>query len=62
VLDQAREHMRQSQVVDGAGAPIGTMSDDRWAQSFKLAVDAGVYPKTMDYERGYTLAFVSGNK
>ncbi len=61
VLDQARARMREAGVVDGGQAKtdgIGAMSDDRWAQAFKVATDAGVYPKTMDYKRGYTLQFL----
>ncbi len=65
VLDQARQHMREAGIVDGGqakSAGIGTMSDDRWAQAFQVASDAGVYPKTMDYRRGYTLQFVTAGK
>jgi NitT/TauT family transport system substrate-binding protein len=65
VLDQAREKMRQAGIVDGGDAKtlgIGTMSDARWAQSFQVAAGAGVYPKDMDYKRGYTLAFVTPGK
>jgi NitT/TauT family transport system substrate-binding protein len=65
VLDQARARMRDAGVVDGGQAKtagIGVMTDDRWAQVFKVATDAGVYPKTMDYKRGYTLAFVGGGQ
>jgi NitT/TauT family transport system substrate-binding protein len=61
VLDQARARMREAGVVDGGQAKtdgVGVMSDDRWAQAFKVASDAGVYPKTMDYKRGYTLQFL----
>jgi NitT/TauT family transport system substrate-binding protein len=62
VLDQARARMRDAGVVDGGQARtdgVGAMSDDRWAQVFQVAVDAGVYPKTLDYRRGYTLQFLS---
>jgi len=65
VLDQARARMREAGIVDGGQAKtagIGTMSDDRWAQAFQVATDAGVYPKTMDYRRGYTLQFVTAGK
>lgn len=61
VLDQARAKMRETGLVDGGDAKanaIGTMSDRRWAEVFKVAADAGVYPKTMDYKAGYTLSFV----
>jgi NitT/TauT family transport system substrate-binding protein len=65
VLDQARTHLREAGVVDGGQAKtdgIGAMSDARWADAFKVGKDAGVYPASMDYKRGYTLAFVGGGK
>jgi NitT/TauT family transport system substrate-binding protein len=61
VLDQARAKLREAGIVDGGAAKasgIGTMSDARWAQAFKVGADAGVYPKAMDYRQGYTLRFV----
>ena len=61
VLDQARVKMREAGIVDGGDAKangIGTMSDRRWAQAFKVGVDAGLYPKTMDYKAGYSLHFI----
>ncbi len=62
VLDQARARMREAGLVDGGeaqAAGIGTMSDARWAQASKVGVDAGVYPKTLDVKKGYTLRFVT---
>jgi NitT/TauT family transport system substrate-binding protein len=55
VLAQAREKMRQYAIVapDGSGA----MTDERWADFFKVASDQGVYPKDLDYKRAYTLRF-----
>jgi NitT/TauT family transport system substrate-binding protein len=58
VLDQARDRMRRAGVVDDGKSAIGSMSDDRWATTFKVAAEAGIYPKTMDYKRGYTLQFL----
>ena len=61
VLDQARAKMREAGIVDGGDAKadgIGTMSDRRWAEVFKVAADAGVYPKAMDYKAGYTTHFI----
>ena len=57
VLDQARVKMRETGVVAADGS--GTMTDQRWAEAFKIAADAGVYPRTMDYRRGYTLQFLA---
>jgi NitT/TauT family transport system substrate-binding protein len=61
VLDQARERMRQTGLVDGGDAKafgIGTMSDARWTEVFKVAAASGVYPGALDFKRGYTLQFV----
>lgn len=57
LLDQAREKMRQYQIVaaDGSGAMTGA----RWAEFFKVASEQGVYPKDLDYRRAYTLQFVA---
>lgn len=59
VLDQAREKLKRYHIIQGE-APIGTMTDARWAAFFKIVSDQGVYPKTLDYRRGYTLQFVGG--
>ncbi|MGZ3346306.1 MAG: ABC transporter substrate-binding protein [Caulobacteraceae bacterium] len=62
VLDQARAKMREAGIVDGGDAKtagIGTMSDRRWAEVFKVGSDAGLYPKAMDYKAGYSLQFVT---
>jgi NitT/TauT family transport system substrate-binding protein len=61
VLDQAREKMRAHGLVDSGDAKtggIGTMTDQRWADFFRIASDQGVYPKTLDYKDAYTLQFV----
>jgi NitT/TauT family transport system substrate-binding protein len=57
VLDQAREKLKGYAIIEGVG-PIGGMTDARWAAFFKVASDQGVYPKTLDYRRAYTLQFV----
>ncbi len=65
VIDQARAKMRERGIVDGGDAKtlgVGAMTDARWAETFQFAADAGVYPKTMDYKRGYTLQFLGGGK
>jgi NitT/TauT family transport system substrate-binding protein len=61
VLAQARDKMRVFGIVDSGDAKsggIGVMTDPRWAMSFKVASAQGVYPKTLDYRRAYTLRFV----
>jgi len=61
VLAQARAKMRAAGIVGSGDAKtggIGAMTDARWASFFKMASDQGVYPKTLDYRRAYTLRFV----
>jgi NitT/TauT family transport system substrate-binding protein len=33
------------------------MTDARWKAFFDVAAAQGVYPKTLDYKRAYTLQF-----
>jgi NitT/TauT family transport system substrate-binding protein len=65
VLDQARAKMRDSGLIDGGEAKtdgIGVMTDQGWADAFEVATEANIYPRTMDYKRGYTLQFVTPAK
>lgn len=58
VLDQAREKMRAYGIVSGdKGEKIGAMTDARWQAFFDVASSQGVYPKTLDWKRAYTLQF-----
>jgi NitT/TauT family transport system substrate-binding protein len=58
VLDQAREKLKSYRIVDGEdGLPIGAMTDARWNAFFNVASQQGVYPKTLDWRRAYTLEF-----
>jgi NitT/TauT family transport system substrate-binding protein len=61
VLDQAREKMRAYGLVDSGDAKTagaGAMTDARWKDVFDMASSEGVYPKTLDYKRAYTLQFL----
>jgi NitT/TauT family transport system substrate-binding protein len=59
VLAQARDKMRTYGIVgDGSQAPIGAMTDARWAEFFKVASQQGVYKPSVDFHRAYTLQFV----
>jgi NitT/TauT family transport system substrate-binding protein len=59
VLDQAREKLKSYRIVTGdENLPLGTMTDARWKTFFDVASGQGVYPKTLDYQRAYTLQFV----
>ncbi|MEO8114912.1 MAG: ABC transporter substrate-binding protein, partial [Phenylobacterium sp.] len=60
VLDQARVAMKTHGIVDnGDPTTIGRMSDARWTTFFNMAACQGVYPKTLDYQRAYTLQFLA---
>ena len=53
--------MRDRGIVDGGDAAtlgIGAMTDARWKAFFDTMVQAGVYPKGMDYKSAYTLQFL----
>ena len=61
LLDQAREKMRAYGLVDSGDAKtagIGVMTDTRWKTFADMAVSEGVYPKTLDPQRAYTLQFL----
>ena len=61
LLDQAREKMRQYNLVEGGDAAtggIGVMTDGRWKAFAEMAIAQGVYPKDLDYTKAYTLDFV----
>jgi NitT/TauT family transport system substrate-binding protein len=58
VLNQAREKMKSYRIVEGdEAAPVGAMTDARWKAFADMAVSQGVYPKTLDPKRAYTLQF-----
>ena len=61
LLDYARAKMREKGIVLSGTAQkqgIGAMSDGRWADFFAMASSQGIYPKTLDYKRAYTLQFL----
>jgi NitT/TauT family transport system substrate-binding protein len=61
VLDQAREKMRAYGLVDSGDARtlgVGAMTDARWSEFFGVVAGQGVYPRDLDFKRGYTLQFV----
>lgn len=62
VLDQARAKMKSNAIVEGgdeAAGGIGAMTDARWQTFFDMASSTGVYPKTLDVKKAYTLQFLS---
>ena len=61
VLDQARAKLKANAIVEGGDAAtggIGVMTDARWKSFFDMAEATGVYPKTLDVRKAYTLQFV----
>ncbi|HET9160199.1 MAG TPA: ABC transporter substrate-binding protein [Caulobacteraceae bacterium] len=65
VLAQARDKMRQYGIVQPTGmttAQIGTMTDARWADTFKVASDLGLVPKDLDVHKAYTLQYLPAAK
>ncbi len=60
LLAQAREKMRSYHIVQSAdpSTRIGAMTDERWAEFFKIASEQGVYAKDLDFRNAYTLDFV----
>jgi len=56
VLNQARAKIKSYALV---GENPGEMTDARWAEFFGVASAQGVYPKSMDYRRAYSLQFVT---
>jgi NitT/TauT family transport system substrate-binding protein len=38
---------------------IGAMTAERWAEFYQSSVDAGIYPKSLDVNKAYTLRFVN---
>ena len=61
VLDQAREKMRSYGLADSGDAATlgpGAMTDARWKDFYDMAESQGVYPKTLNYKKAYTLQFL----
>ncbi len=62
VIAYGREQLKARGIVDSGDAKttgIGTMTDARWKDFFELMADQGVYPKTLDWHKAYTAAFVN---
>ena len=61
VLDQARAKLKSYGIVTSGATPIGTMTDQRWEEFYKVAASQGVYPKDLDYHAAYTLQFLKAS-
>ena len=61
-IDNAIRLLKQFAIVDSGDSltlGLGAMTDARWQSFFDSAVAVGLYPKDMDFRRGYTLDFVN---
>lgn len=62
LLDYGRGALIDRGIVDSGDAltaGIGAMTDARWQGFFESMAAAGLYPRTLDYRRAYTLEFVN---
>jgi len=61
VLDQARAKLKSYGIVGGGDAKTGgtgAMTDAGWKAFFDMASGEGVFPKTLDVKKGYSLQFL----
>ena len=59
VLDQARAKLKSYRIVEGdKGAALGAMTEADWKAFFDDGIALGLYPKTADPKKAYTLAFL----
>lgn len=58
-IDHAYSVMKSRGLIDPGGVKIGSMTDARWEQTFKILSQSGVLPATFDYRGAYTLRFVN---
>src|SRR5690348_10017080 len=62
LLAYARAKIKENGIVDSGEAEtggIGAMTDARWRDFFNVMTEQGLYPKDLDYKRGYTAQFVN---
>jgi NitT/TauT family transport system substrate-binding protein len=62
LLKYAHDTMKARGIVDSGDSlklGIGAMTDARWQDFFKVMSQEGLYPKDMDWKKGYTLRFVN---
>jgi NitT/TauT family transport system substrate-binding protein len=58
LLAQAREKLLSYGIVETADGAIGTMTQARWADFFKIMSEAGVVPKDLNWQSGIDLSFL----
>ena len=60
ILSQALDKMKRYEMVisgDGRAFGLGSMSDAQWKLFYDTMTAGGIYPKGMDYKKGYDLTF-----
>jgi NitT/TauT family transport system substrate-binding protein len=57
-MEYAYSVMKGRGLIDPGNVKIGSMTDARWGETFKLLSESGVVPATFDYRQAYTLRFV----
>jgi len=63
VIAQAVAKMKRYALLEPAGLKlhtIGAMSEARWKSFFDTMASEGLYPRTLDWRKAYTLEFVGG--
>ncbi|HZU91038.1 MAG TPA: ABC transporter substrate-binding protein [Stellaceae bacterium] len=61
LLDYGRNKLKQYGIIDSGDTKklgIGAMTAARWRHFFETMAAAGVYPRTLDYKKAFTLEFV----
>lgn len=61
LLAYGREQLKARGIVDSGDSKsqgIGVMTDARWRAFFEMMAGQGLYPKTMDFTKAYTLRFL----
>jgi NitT/TauT family transport system substrate-binding protein len=62
ILAYAVARIKQAGIVDSGDTQqrgIGAMNDGRWQDFQQVMAEQGLYPKTLDYRKAYTLQFVN---
>ncbi|MEH6664063.1 MAG: ABC transporter substrate-binding protein [Brevundimonas sp.] len=63
MLAEARETLREHQIVQGGDAAImgiGAMTRERWRAFFEATAEAGIYPQDLDWREAFTLEYLPG--
>jgi NitT/TauT family transport system substrate-binding protein len=58
LMRQTHEIMKGAPLVVRGGVKPGTMTDARWAETFKLLSETGVLAANSDYRKAYSLEFI----